>query len=204
MGLLSLLFVVYFAFEHYLYNLFFCKRKIGMCCNFCSMCRDAINWYGVLFSEFIVIHNGIITNYKDLKKFLVSRAPCTLLWVNMSGSHPITFHDANQTAFHIRFQIHPVFLQHSYSALVDRFCEPSCACIRKELLVHVICLKTMSNIFFGDFKFLCDSISTIDDILVFVCVFVLNTFWSSYLCYAFKAWLDINPTIRDWRMPMHP
>lgn len=25
-----------------------------------------------LFAEFIVIHNGIITNYKDLKKFLVS------------------------------------------------------------------------------------------------------------------------------------
>lgn len=25
------------------------------------------------FAEFIVIHNGIITNYKDLKKFLVSR-----------------------------------------------------------------------------------------------------------------------------------
>lgn len=28
---------------------------------------------GVFFTEFVVIHNGIITNYKDIKTFLVRK-----------------------------------------------------------------------------------------------------------------------------------
>lgn len=40
----------------------------------CSQHLSAADIWSILLSplEFIVIHNGIITNYKDLKKFLVS------------------------------------------------------------------------------------------------------------------------------------
>lgn len=30
------------------------------------------NNYAFLFAEFLLVHNGIITNYKDIKSFLVS------------------------------------------------------------------------------------------------------------------------------------
>jgi len=43
---------------------------------FCFMCIFSASWLDFLFishiAEFVVIHNGIITNYKDIKTYLVS------------------------------------------------------------------------------------------------------------------------------------
>ena len=36
-----------------------------------AMCHDVNSYLILPLSEFFVIHNGIITNYKDIKKFLV-------------------------------------------------------------------------------------------------------------------------------------
>ena len=36
------------------------------------LCRQTIGKLSHMLTEFVVIHNGIITNYKDLKAFLVS------------------------------------------------------------------------------------------------------------------------------------
>lgn len=42
--------------------------------------------FHVFFVEFVVIHNGIITNYKDLKAFLVGLKECRIRMTTILNS----------------------------------------------------------------------------------------------------------------------